>query len=225
MDELEHAERLKINLVYVDDQIDTTLEKYLYKHLPKQKDILDEGIHFAIDEIVFKPSKGYTSLIEDEKVQQSNIIIIDERLFENATANTGQFTGEEFKVILRKFFPFIEVIVITQNEVLDNTDIISKYCSKERVINFDKVNEYYDSNQLMPRRMIDCIKNIKRYRMLNEKLQNNPNIDDGIKDKVKNSLIGVDPYGGFTKADLDVVIDKFRHIEGLVRMSAQNGNN
>lgn len=56
------------------------------------------------------------------------MIFIDSQLFQNNTASNGKYTGEQFKLILKKIFPYIEVIVITQNEIPEEfTSTIAKY--------------------------------------------------------------------------------------------------
>ena len=95
-------ENLKI--IYIDDYPETSLSKYLdkYKNSSCNVESLD---------IKFNPDAGYESLINNPDVKSANIIFIDSKLFENRTAIAGKFTGEEFKIILKKYFPFIEVIV------------------------------------------------------------------------------------------------------------------
>lgn len=124
-------ENLKI--IYIDDYPETSLSKYLdkYKNSSCNVESLD---------IKFNPDAGYESLINNPDVKSANIIFIDSKLFENRTAIAGKFTGEEFKIILKKYFPFIEVIVITQNDIAPDYETISKYdpkCGKTPV-------EYYD---------------------------------------------------------------------------------
>ena len=69
-----------------------------------------DDIVLNVSEHEFKPAEGYKSLLIKQEVVTANIILIDSRLFENSSANDGKFSGEEFKVILRKQFPFIDFI-------------------------------------------------------------------------------------------------------------------
>ena len=99
-----------LKILYIDDHPEAALSKYLdnYKN---------SNCEIEYSDIEFNPDEGYESLINDPDVKSANIIFIDSKLFENRNAIAGKFTGEEFKIILRKYFPFIEVIVITQNEI------------------------------------------------------------------------------------------------------------
>lgn len=106
----------KYNLLYIDDDIDSQLSEYLDKDL---RNAIQDDVVLNISEHEFKPVEGYKSLLTNQEVSTANIILIDSRLFENSSANDGKFSGEEFKIILRKQFPFIEVIVITQTEKIN----------------------------------------------------------------------------------------------------------
>ena len=119
-------ENLKI--IYIDDYPETSLSKYLdkYKNSSCNVESLD---------IKFNPDAGYESLINNPDVKSANIIFIDSKLFENRTAIAGKFTGEEFKIILKKYFPFIEVIVITTGS-----------CNEE-IWQFCTGTEYADSRE------------------------------------------------------------------------------
>lgn len=96
-----------INLVYIDDNPDTTLDKYLDSEY-KNPDFI---INYS--DIIFNPQDGYEILLKNNTVQSANVILIDSKLFENSNANIGKFSGEEFKIVLKKYFPFIEVIIVT----------------------------------------------------------------------------------------------------------------
>lgn len=87
------------NLLYIDDDIDSQLSEYLDKDL---KNALQSDIVLNISEHEFKPAEGYKSLLENPQVATANIILIDSRLFENNSATDGKFSGEEFKIILKK---------------------------------------------------------------------------------------------------------------------------
>ena len=86
----------KIKISYIDDLIDTNLSKYLDNYSL-------EGYEIESMEIKFKTDKGYESLLNNSNIRISNIVLIDSKLFENNNANQGKFTGEEFKIILKKY--------------------------------------------------------------------------------------------------------------------------
>ncbi len=161
----------KINILYIDDSHEVALGRYLgesYKN---------EEYQIEYFEIKFNPSDGYDTLIKDPLVQISNIIFIDSRLFENRTALGGKFTGEEFKIILKKYFPFIEVIVITQNGADPSLGTISKFDSRKN----KTAMEYYSEN--LPAYIDSSIRNITIYRRLAEIFKKNENWESILKEK------------------------------------------
>lgn len=89
----------KYSLVYIDDNPETSLTRYL------DEEFQGENYEIVCSEIIFKPEDGYESLLFDQRVSSANIILIDSWLFENRTAANVKFTGEEFKLILKKLFP------------------------------------------------------------------------------------------------------------------------
>lgn len=191
----------KFNLLYIDDRPEAALGKYLDCEYRNS----DYDIEYF--EITFNPNKGYESLIQDPKVQSANIIFIDSRLFENRTVGNSKFSGEEFKIILRKYYPFIEVIVITQNEADSNVGTISKYdpnCGKT-------ATEYY--TEKLPIHIGKAIQNILIYRRLAEKLKSNDNWETTLKEKIINSLHGIGAYDELTKTDIDQLILAFKEIQ------------
>lgn len=194
----------KFNILYIDDSPELGLSRYLDKEYSNPQ--------FKVDylEITFNPHNGYESLIRNSKVKSANIIFIDSRLFENRTITSGKFSGEEFKIILKKYYPFIEVIVITQNEADYEVGTISKYdssCGKT-------ASEYY--SEYLPTYIEKAIDNILVYRRLAEKLKVNTNWENTLKEKIINSLNGVSVYDELTKTDIDNLINSFKEIQGKI---------
>lgn len=154
--------------------------------------------------------KQNKALINNPDVKSANIIFIDSKLFENRTAIAGKFTGEEFKIILKKYFPFIEVIVITQNEIAPDYETISKYdpkCGKTPV-------EYYDEK--LPLILDQCIRNIFEVRKITSELQKNTSWEKVMVEKIVNSVNGQGKFDEFTKNDIDDVIKMFQELQTKV---------
>jgi hypothetical protein len=191
----------ELQIVYIDDQFDDDLERYLNEEYtnPEYKKVYSE--------IPFVPGRGYESLIQNPDIKSANIIFIDSRLFEDGRVTAGKFTGEEFKIILKKYYPFIEVIVITQNEPELEMGTISKYnarCGKSATI-------YYA--EILPTHINKVIQNLKIYRKIAKKLQENNNWEIALKEKILNSLNGVSTYDELTKTDIDNLIKSFKEIQ------------
>lgn len=191
----------KFNILYIDDSPELGLGRYLDKEYSNSEYEID------YTEITFQPDDGYESLIRNTKVQVANIIFIDSRLFENRSVASGKFSGEEFKIILKKYYPFIEVIVITQNAADPRVGTISKYdpnCGKTST-------EYYA--EYLPGHINKAIENILVYRRLAEKLEINTSWESTLIEKIINSLNGVGTYDELTKSDIDKIIIAFKEIQ------------
>lgn len=189
-----------LKILYIDDHPEAALSKYLdnYKN---------SNCEIEYSDIEFNPDEGYESLINDPDVKSANIIFIDSKLFENRNAIAGKFTGEEFKIILRKYFPFIEVIVITQNEIAQEYETISKYdpkCGK-------KPEEYYDKE--LPNLLEQCIRNIFEVRKIASELEKNTSWEKVMVEKIVNSVNGQGKFDELTKNDIDDVIKMFRQLQ------------
>ena len=191
-----------IKMIYIDDSPDISLSKYLDK-------FRSDLCQFDYSDIEFNSEEGYESLINNTEVRTANIIFIDSKLFENRNTN-GKFTGEEFKIILKKYLPFIEVIVITQNEVEEEYETIAKYDSRS-----DKTaQEYYDS--ILPELIDHAVKNIFEYRKIASHMKENTIWEDVMIEKIENSLKGKDVYDELTKTDIDHIIGIFQELQEKV---------
>ncbi|OOF51221.1 hypothetical protein BKK54_03790 [Rodentibacter genomosp. 1] len=194
----------KIKIVYIDDVPDAALSSYLDKYKI-------EGYQIESIDIEFDPKNGYESLIQNNDVLSANIIFIDSRLFENRDPTQRKFTGEEFKLIFKKIFPFIEVIVITQNTIQDGYQTIAKYNSK----NQKDANEYYSS--IIPYKIKEAIKNINESRKIMDIIRNNRSWDNYFfVEKLTNSLNGIVSYDELKKEDIDNIVSLFKEIKGSI---------
>lgn len=195
----------EIKIVYIDDKPDPSLSRYL--------DTEFSSDYFAkvYEEIIFNPADGYESLIKNPVVQSANIIVIDSMLFENGNMVSGKFSGEEFKIILKKYYPFIEVIVITQNEPETAMGTISKYNDSFEL----SASEYY--GRVFPELIHNAYSNIERYFSIADKLCGNSTLDKYLVEKVVSSLNGSSLYDELTKSDIDNLIAAFQRIERIER--------
>ena len=189
-----------IKILYIDDSPEAALARYLDTYS-------QEDYRFEYSDIEFKPEDGYESLINNLDVRSANIIFIDSRLFENRNASTGKFSGEEFKVILKKYFPFIEVVVVTQNEISDDYETVAKYNAKSGLT----AEEYYD--QKLPEILMHAIKNICEFRKIAAVMEKNTNWESVLIEKITNSLNGYGTYDELTKSDIDQVISAFKELQ------------
>lgn len=190
----------KLKILYIDDNPEPALAKYLDNY---KSDVCE----FDYSDIKFNPDEGYERLINNLEVRSANIIFIDSRLFENRNATMGKFTGEEFKIILKKYFPFIEVVVITQNIVNDDYGTISKFNSKSG----KKPDEYY--GEKLPPLLEQAVKNIFEFRKIASEMEKNTSWEKVMIEKITNSIKGQNKFDELTKNDIDEVIKMFQKLQ------------
>ena len=186
----------EIKITYVDDSIDLTLSRFLETKF---------GENYS--EYEFDCNNGYEDLLKSEQISGANIVIIDSKLFEDSHVHDKKFTGEEFKIILRKIFPFVEVIVITQNEELIEEQIVRKYKEQQDGVS---ASNYYE-NSLIPC-INHSIENLNAYRKIADKLQKNTDIDKMLVEKIINSLNGIDEYDELKAEEVDKLIKAFEEL-------------
>ena len=192
----------KINLVYIDDDRDEAISAYLEEVYKNDK--YDVEYH----EIEFEGDKGYESLLDSPEVASANVILIDSRLFENDNIKCkGKFSGEEFRMILRKVFPFIEVLVISQNGENKDFEIIPKYRSGSSRTQ----KEYYDG--VLKNKIDESIKRVITLRNISKKLESNKGIEKFLVEKAVDSLNGINDYEDLSKEDIDKLIVAFQSME------------
>ena len=135
-------------------------------------------------------------------------ILIDSKLFENdSIKNKVKFSGEEFRMILRKVFPFIEVLVISKNGENKDFDIIPKYRSESEQTS----KEYYDG--VLKNKIDESIKRVITFRNISKKLESNKGIEKFLVEKAVDSLNGINDYEDLSKEDIDKLIVAFQSME------------
>lgn len=196
----------RFNIVYIDDQIDSGLSKY-FDRRTYATGIPDAEFQYV--EVKYNPADGYLSLIKMKEVQEANIIFVDSKLFSDNDAIDQKISGEEFKVILRKFYPYIEVIVITQNGADDELGTIPKYSA---LLNSDmSMQDYYEVT--IPKYIQTAVLNIKQFRRLAEVLGKSQSWEKAMKEKVQAALDGMSQYDSLTADDITNLIAIFKEIQ------------
>lgn len=191
-----------INILYIDDDFQPQLSQYLANKYSN----IEEG--FTYDELKFTTETTLAELLNNSKISISNIIILDSRLFQNANVGEEKFSGEEVKTILKKFLPFVEILIITQNDSVDGYDFIRKFkSSRTETDHF----EYYDAK--LKDKIDDAIKKINAYRVVFSKIATSGRFDETIINKLKDSIDGILAYDELRKSDIDELIKAFKELE------------
>ncbi|WP_029875982.1 hypothetical protein [Streptococcus equinus] len=191
-----------IKLIYIDDKIDLYLDEYLDK-LDCEKNL------FRFKDFNFNSNKdNYRSLIESKEVKESDIIVIDSKLFENANvASDSKFTGEEFRLISKTSNPFREVIVISQNDNLNHFGVLKKFDTKKGHSSSEDAEKFYDA-ELLPI-LKSTIKLIEVTRnSIQEMIENKESYKDSLIVEKAHALIDKIPsYKDLTDDKINELID------------------
>jgi hypothetical protein len=196
----------EIQIVYIDDQIDEILSKYIeevYCANTSVEIISKQNVRKKFAEVKFEGAEGYKSLLNNAKVRSAKVILIDNHLFEERSAETGKFSGKQFKVILRKLFPFVEVLIITQDEQLTGQNIIHKFSGRHG----ENSDEYYKEhlNSILD----EAIREVLEFEVLADDLKQSADVEKALVEKILQSLQGDNSYDSLTKADIDSLISSF----------------
>ncbi len=197
-----------IRIVYIDDRPDATISSYLltYTSLRNASKPLGCEDEFEYIEQEFK-NESMDVLLNSDYVIKSNVIIIDSRLYENSTVGAQVLTGEQFQMVLRRVNPFIEVIVISQNE---NTKAVN-LVKKARKSDDSDPNAYYGKE--LGGVLDNLIDNLLIARNTVAQLGKNTNIDKAVRESVENLLSGTYQYQTLKTADVDELVKSIKELE------------
>lgn len=201
-----------ISIVYIDDISDEILSLYMskiYCSNPFRRSATAPEIKKDYKEVPFRGDEGYEKLLQNTTVKSANVILIDNHLFEERTIGTSRFSGKQFKVILRKLLPYVEVIIITQDKALTGENVIRKFSGRHG----ENANQYYQEN-LAP--LLDnAIKEVLDFEELANDLKQSSDVEKLLVDKILNSLRGDDSYDELTKSDIDSLISSFKELKDV----------
>ena len=190
-----------INILYIDDNADPYISQYLceeYKH---------EQAMISYKEHAFEIDESYDTLLSESALHAADVIIIDSVLFEHANMSSEKLTGEEFKIILQKVFPFKEVVVVTQNDIDEDVKILKKYdtSSEEEATQFFEREWNPTLNQ--------AIDKIKACRKILKRIEEKNYVEKYFFETIQQSLQGENGYNSLTVADIDRLISAFEGVK------------
>lgn len=194
----------EIKLTYIDDKLDTLLVEYLYT-------LSEEEKNFEYDEYKFNSGEdSYQSLLENDSIASSDIIIVDSKLFENEFADSkAKFTGQELKIIFATANPFIQIIVITQNNDLSKYGAIKKFATTRESSGQEQVeaNKYYSS--VLKKEIDTSIKKVEEVRRIAQLLSENSASYEKtlVVEKVNNLINKVPSYKELTDEKINELIN------------------
>lgn len=200
-----------INICYIDDRIDSILDRYLDKYCEEQNQSNEfPNYHFSFSDYTFKTTDTYKTLLSNKSINSANLIVIDSRLFENENSSLSKFTGEQFKIIIRQILPFIKTIVISQNESNFESLTIKKFNATGSGYN-ETPKEYYDIN-LAPMLKTNILATIEELKVLDQLAFDNE-VDSLLIGTIQSTISGIQDTALFEKQDLDKLIELFNEVK------------
>lgn len=199
-----------VRICYIDDRIDNMLDRYLDEYCNEQN--LKGNLKYRLDfvDYTFEITDNYKTLLSNNAINSSNIIVIDSRLFENENSSLSKFTGEQFKIILKQFLPFIKTIVISQNDSYSDSLTIQKFQSN--AINSIEESKTHYNEHLSDLLYQNIIATIEEFEVLDQlKLDNE--VDSLLIGTIQSTIAGIHETTIFEKEELDKLIELFNEVK------------
>ena len=191
-----------MQLLYIDDELNHFVEVYLTSFC-RERGIIYQEYEFNSNE------DTYESVLQEEEIKESDILIIDSMLFENSSLK--KFTGEELTLLIKKIFPFKIVLIVSKNISDTELQILPKYSSR---IGGDPTSFY---NERWKNYLESSVDEMKKYLKLRKKIERNENIDSYLKTMIDQSFDGLTQYDNLSSADITKCIQKFEEIKVLLQ--------
>lgn len=190
-------------MLYVDDIIDLYVSKYLSAYSKN-------GFDYKYSEFEFKSEYSYEDLLENKDVEEADILFLDSMLFENRDVKDNKISGEELGLIIKKIFPFKEIIVITQYQEKMEYSTLKKYNSNTYTCNADS---FFKDN--WDKEIVNATQNIILNRNIFKNISSKKYVEKYLFEKMENSINGISNYDNLTKSDIDNLINAFEEMRKL----------
>ena len=189
-----------ITMLYVDDKIDLYVSKYLNSYS-------NDNVEYEYSELKFENKHSYEDLLENNEIQKADILFLDSMIFENGNVQDNKISGEELGLIIKKIFPFKEIIVITQYQDKMGYSTLKKYNSNTYTCDAES---FFRDN--WGTEISDATEKIILNRNILKNISSKKYIEKYLFEKMENSINGVLDYDNLTKADIDNLINVFEEM-------------
>lgn len=189
-----------ITMLYVDDKIDLYVSKYLNSYS-------NDKAKYKYLELKFENKYSYEDLLENDEIQKADILFLDSMLFENGNVQDNKISGEELGLIIKKIFPFKEIIVITQYQDKMEYSTLKKYNSNTYLCDVDS---FFQDN--WNKEIVNATQNIILNRNILKNISLKNYVEKFLFEKMENSINGVSNYDNLTKMDIDNLIKAFEEM-------------
>lgn len=192
-----------INIVYVDDKLDPFVSAYL-------SSLSSNEYLYKKKEITFSNGDSYESMLSMEEIRTADILFLDSMLFENNRVNGNKLSGEELGLIIKKIFPYKEILVITQYQEKSEFSSLKKYNSKTFRCSHDEFfKQYWEAT------ILQASHNIVQNRKILEKLSSENYVEKMLLEKLELTMSGQVDYENLTKKDVDKLIKSFEEMRSI----------
>lgn len=192
-----------IKIVYVDDKLDPYVSKYLSSLS------LDEYL-YQKKEVTFSTRDSYESMLLNQEIRIADILFLDSMLFENNAVDGNKLSGEELGFIIKKIFPYKEILVITQYQEKLEFSSLKKYNSKTFETSSDEFFKQYWEETIL-----QASHNIIQNRKILEKLSSKHYVEKMLLEKLEATMSGQVDYENLTKKDVDKLIESFEEMRRI----------
>ena len=189
-----------ITMLYVDDKIDLYVSKYLSSYS-------NDKAEYKYSELKFENKYSYEDLLENDEIQKADILFLDSMLFENGNVQDNKISGEELGLIIKKIFPFKEIIVITQYQDKMEYSTLKKYNSNTYPCDVDS---FFQDN--WNEEIVNATQNIILNRNILKNISSKKYVEKFFFEKMKDSINGLSNYNSLKKTDIDNLITAFEEM-------------
>lgn len=191
-----------IKIVYVDDKLDPYVSKYLSSLS------LDEYL-YQKKEIKFSTRDSYKSMLSNQEIRMADILFLDSMLFENNAVDGNKLSGEELGFIIKKMFPFKEILVITQYQEKSEFSSLKKYNKTFGTSSDNFFKQYWEEI------ILQASHNIVQNRKILERLSSENYVEKMLLEKLESTMSGQVDYENLTKKDVDKLIKSFEEMRKI----------
>ncbi|WP_455938547.1 hypothetical protein [Gemella morbillorum] len=170
-----------------------------------------DDVTYNYTEFRFEIEHSYVNLLEHKDVQNADILFLDSMLFENRNVGDNKISGEELGLIIKKIFPFKEIIVITQYQEKIGYSALRKYNSSTYPCGDS--TSFFRNN--WEKEIVKATKNITLNRNILNNISSKHYVEKYLFEKMENSINGTSNYDDLTKEDVDSLIDAFEEMRKL----------
>lgn len=209
---------MEINIVYIDDEIDPYLTKYLAEEFNDKSFSNDRmnpprEVHLSYDEYSYDPSKNYQSIFAEQGIKNADVIIADHRLYADDGLNAHKFSGSQFFLLAKLLLRHAEVLIITQEKERVGELVLHKYESTDGD-DYGNAKEFY-SKELREKVNV-AIRRVIEERFICGEVSKNTEIEEVLKDRVNQMVLKVESYSELSASDIDRLVHDFKVVKGMI---------